>query len=367
MSLKPRPEINSLCVCPHGGLEYGELLALGIHPEKVLDFSVCTNPFMPPPQIKEIRLGSMAVEHYPDSEVTELRYKLAQKLGIPPEIILMGSGSTELIRLVTLTYLRPGDSVLILEPTYGEYEVASKIAGAVVVKQRIKAEDGFLPQVEMTLALIKQYKPRVVFICNPNNPTGKYLSRQELEMLCDSIVDGLLVLDEAYLAFVEGIWPSTDLVLRGNTVILRSMTKDFGLSGLRLGYAIASREIIDSLRLVCPPWNVNIVAQKVGAMVLEDVSYFEQTRQKIKEAKQFLVSELSLFGYSLHSSDTHYFLVQVGNAKMFRTVLLEHGIQVRDCRSFGLPDYIRIGTRTLPECKILISTIMEIKNKGDFK
>lgn len=365
MSLRPRPEVKNLKASPHGGINYVELSTLGIDPEAVLDFSVCTNPFMPPPRIKEMRLGIATIEQYPDSETTELRQRLSERLKVTPDNILVGSGTTELIRLIASAYFRRGDRILILEPTYGEYEVASQIAGAKPVKQRMKVEDGFVPRIEETVDLLRQHHPRAAFICNPNNPTGEYLSQQEIEMVLDAMDDGLLVLDEAYLAFVEQRWSSIELISHDNVVILRSMTKDYGLTGLRLGYAIANREITDNLRRVCPPWNVNAIAQKVGAMVLQGADYFEQTEGKIKKAKHYLIDQLSRLGFQLLPSDTNYFLVKVGNANTFRTALLKHGIQVRDCTSFGLPMYVRVGTRTMPECHRLIATIEQLKNKGE--
>ena len=364
MSLLPRPEIENLKVCPHGGINYAELSAVGIAPEAVLDFSVCTNPFMPPPGIKEM-LNSVAIEKYPDCEATELRQRLSDKLGVPPDNILAGSGTTELIRLIALTYFRPGDSILIIEPTYGEYEIAAQIVGAKPIKQWMEAENNFALKIAKTIDLISEHRPRAVFICNPNNPTGKYLSRPEVETILAALGDGLLILDEAYLAFVEKNWSSIDLVSRGNVVILRSMTKEYGLAGLRLGYTIASQEITDNLRRVCSPWNVNAVAQKIGAKVLADVDYLEQSKQKISEAKQFLIEGLSRLGFQPLPSDAHYFLVKVGDARVFRTALLRHGIQVRDGTSFGLPEYVRIGPRTMPECQRLITTINELKKKGE--
>jgi len=365
LSLEPRPEIKNLDECLHGGINYAELQTVGIAPEEIIDFSVCTNPYMPPPIIKEIRLDSISIEQYPDTEATELRQRLSRRLQVPPDNILVGSGTTELIRILALAYLRQGDHVLILEPTYGEYEVASVIAGAILVKQRIRVEDGFTPRLEETVALIKKYRPKAIFICNPNNPTGKYLSRYEVEMVLDAVEDGLLVLDEAYVAFAEQSWLSVDLSSRGNIVILRSMTKDYGLAGLRLGYSIASLEITNNLRRVRPPWNVNAIAQKVGGLLLEDTSYFEQTEEKIRKARRYLTNGLSRLGFQLLPSDTNFFLVMVGEARSFRSALLKHGILVRDCTSFQLPEYVRIGTRTLPECQRLIATIETLMSKGE--
>jgi len=147
-------------------------------------------------------------------------------------------------------------------------------------------------------------------------------------------------------------------------VLLRSMTKDYGLPGLRLGYALAGQEIIECLRRVSPPWNVNAVAQKTGIMMLEKSAYLEKTRQQIREARQLLVDGLSRLGFPAVPSDTHYFLVKVGNARSFRAALLKRGIQVRDCTSFGLPQYVRISPRTLPECARFIAIMSELKEKN---
>ena len=364
MSLQPRPEVEKLKACPHGGVNYAELGAMGITPEAVLDFSVCTNPFMPPPGVREI-IYTAPIEQYPDSEATEFRRRLSEKLGVSTDNILAGSGTTELIRLIALAYFRQKDRVLILEPTYGEYEVACQIAGAKPIKQRGRAEDNFTPRLGETVNLIRQHQPRAVFIGNPNSPTGKYLTRQEVEMVLATDEDTLFILDEAYISFVDNTWAAIELISQGNVIILRSMTKDYALAGLRLGYAIANQGIINSLRRVCPPWNVNVIAQKAGVIALEDADHLEQSKRKIKEAKQFLVDGLRRLGLQPLPSDANFFLVKVGNAKRFRTALLKHGILVRDCTSFGLPEYIRLAPRTMPECQKFIVAIKALKRKGE--
>ncbi len=359
MLLRPKRGMVNLKKGQHGGIDYAEIEALGIDPNDILDFSVCTNPFPLPPGIKET-IGTIAIEQYPDSEATELRQRLSERLGVPPENILAGSGTTELIRLIALTYFRKGDRVLILEPTYGEYEITCRIAGARIIRHRAQEADSFTPKIADITDLIQKHRPGGIFICNPNNPTGKYLSRHWIETVIDAINDSLLILDEAYVAFVAESWHSVDLMTRGNVIILRSMTKDYGLPGLRLGYAVACREIIDSLRQVCPPWNVNTVAQEVGKAVLQNEEYLEQSQLKIIEAKQFLISELSQLGFHVLPSDANYFLVKVGSARKFRDSLLKQGMLVRDCSSFGLPEYVRIAPRTMPECEKLIAAITSI-------
>ncbi|MBA7702069.1 Histidinol-phosphate aminotransferase [subsurface metagenome] len=364
MSLHPRPEIENIKVCHHGGLDYAELRAMGLAPEDVVDFSVCCNPFMPPSAVREI-LNSIAINQYPDPKATELRQCLSQKLGVAPDNILAGNGAVELIRLIALTYFRPGDPVLILKPTFGEYEVACQIVGAEVIEHRVRAEERFELRIEEVVNLIQQHRPRGVFICNPNNPTGQYLSRQEVKMILDTCGDSLFILDEAYTTFVDEGWASLDLIRRGNVIILRSMTKDYALAGLRLGYAIANEEIINALRRVCPPWNVNIAAQKAGAVAVRDDDFLKQCKQRIKQSKQFLTNELRRIGLPPLPSSTNFFLVRVGGGKAFRQALLKHGILVRDCASFGLPEYVRIALRTMPECRKLITAIQNLKYEGE--
>ncbi len=363
MPLPPRPEVEKIKVCAHGGPDYAELRAMGLAPENTIDFSVCCSPFMPPPAVREV-LSSIAINHYPDSEATEFRQCLSEKLGVSPANMLAGSGAVELIRLIALTYFGRGDRVLILEPTFGEYEVACQIVGAEIVRQWGKVEDGFELRIEEMTDHIRQLRPKGIFICNPNNPTGEYLSRQEVEMILGNCGESLLILDEAYTTFVDNAWPSTDLIHRGNVIVLRSMTKDYSLAGLRLGYAIAHEEIINALRRVCPPWNVNVVAQKAGVAAIRNGGFVKRCQQRLRQSKQFLIDELSRLGLPPLPSRANFFLVRVGDGRAFRSALLRHGILVRDCASFGLPEYIRIAPRTMPECRKLITTIETLKREG---
>ncbi|MDD5127484.1 MAG: histidinol-phosphate transaminase [Dehalococcoidales bacterium] len=357
MSLQPRPEISSLKAGVHGGINYAELAALGIEPCEVLDFSVCVNPYMPPPGIKRA-MQAVNITQYPDPQATELREKLAGKLGVSPQNIIAGNGTTELIRLAALAYLQTGDTVIIVEPTYDDYEIAGRMMGARIIRYR--AKDSLTPSITDITELIKQQQPKAIFLCNPNNPTGKYLSQDDITAILRCLGDGILVLDEAYISFVEKTWASIALITKGNVLLLRSMTKDYGLAGLRLGYAVAHEEIIAILHRVCPPWNVNVIAQKVGVMVLEKEDPLQKSKQKLQQARQYLVQNLTRLGLPPLPSDANFFLVNAGKAAVLRQKLLRHGILVRDCASFGLPEYVRLAPRTLSECCRFIKTLETI-------
>ena len=361
--LKPKPNIDKLLPTAHGGIDYAELKKLGISPEKVLDFSVSTNPFGPPPGIEKA-ISNASVEHYPDSESTELKQALADKLEVEKDKILIGSGSTELIRLITSAYLSSSDRVIIPQPTYGEYEIACNLVGAKIIKQAAVEKNNFKLNSAETVNLIKKHLPKGVFLCNPNNPTGQYLAKEELKQILSAAKDVLVILDEAYVAFTENAWASLALLSYDNLVILRSMTKDYALAGLRLGYLLANEEVISTLKKVRPPWNVSSVAQKAGVYATNADDYIAECGRKITESKRFLIKELSAMGFKLLPSKTNFFLVKVGNAKDFRQKLLTKSTLVRDCASFGLAEYIRIAPRDLSECKKLINVIKGVRQHG---
>lgn len=359
MSLPPRFEVQPIISAEHGGINYAELEALGIAPEEVLDFSANLNPFGPLPGIKEV-MSQTDIAGYPDSRSTNFRRLLADKLGVKVENILIGNGSTELIRLVALAYFGRGDSVLIIEPTFGEYQIACQISGASLIKQRRDAGNGFRLNIGETVRLIRRRHPKGIFVDNPNNPTGQYLSRAEFEEILDAGKDSLLVLDEAYIAFMDNVWSSLNMITGNNLLILRSMTKDYALAGLRLGYGVAGEEIIANLCRICPPWNVNAVAQQAGIRVLDEEGYLKQCQAELRQTKGYLVTELNRLGLSPLPSAANFFLVEVGNAAQFRRKLLQKGILVRDCTSFGLSGHVRISPRTLPECRRLVTAVEEM-------
>jgi histidinol-phosphate aminotransferase len=356
--LRHRPAIDKLKPGIHGGIDNEELKRLEVAPEAVLDFSVSINPFGPPPGIVEA-LTSTSIEQYPDPEAGELRQALADKIHVSPSQLIVGSGSTELIRLIAAAYFEPDDLVVIPQPTYSEYEIACQLADAKIMKQPVIIEPDFHPDVNEITKLLRTHRPKAIFLCNPNNPTGQYISKEEVSQIMSSAPASLIVLDEAYIAFTENAWASADLIGHGNLVIIRSMTKDYALAGLRLGYAIAAEPIISILKRVRPPWNVNTVAQKAGLLVLNNDRHLTGCYNQIKKAKKFLINELERLGLSSLPSPTNFFLVRVGNAAAFRQVLLKKNMLVRDCTSFGLPQYIRLAPRSLPECRKLIEAIKD--------
>ncbi|MCX7912730.1 MAG: histidinol-phosphate aminotransferase family protein, partial [Dehalococcoidales bacterium] len=224
-----------------------------------------------------------------------------------------------------------------------------------------RGEDGFRPDTGEICRLIEKHHPRAVFLCNPNNPTGVYLPRSDIEKILSPSKDSLLIIDEAYVNFVPERWPSASLITRNNIIILRSMTKDYGIPGLRLGYCLASPEIISGLYTALPPWNVNAIAQKAGVFLLGQEAHLCESLHMVSEAKRYLISELARLGIAAVPSATHYFLIRANDAPSLRSALLKDGILVRDCSSFGLADYLRISQRSLRECTRLIQALEPIR------
>lgn len=253
----------------HGGFDFGELRSAGVDPESLIDFSVNINPYGASPRALE-SLHSFDPTRYPDRHTLDLRGALAYANHVTIEHVLVGNGAAELIWLIAHTWIRSGETVLIAAPTFGEYERAARACAANVILFRASPLH-FQADVEALIDQIKRTRPRLVFLCNPNNPTGAYLSDPIIQHIAEANSECLLILDESYRAFVTLSpfgKPPTD-----NTIVLRSMTKDFALAGLRLGYALAQPKWIHAMRSCQPPWSVNGAAQTAGFVALSDIHY----------------------------------------------------------------------------------------------
>ena len=381
---RPRPDLARLRPCPHGAIGPAELAARGVGFASIIDFSVSSNPLGPSPRVAEAIATACArgaIDRYPDDDAGELRRALAARASLSVEHVLVGNGSSELIWLVALAYLRPGDQSLILGPAFGEYARACQVMGTAAIALDAAPKDGTEPRfqpgfrvdVSDAARLLAEARPRLAFVGSPNNPTGAYLTRAELIALLAASPSTLFVVDEAYRAFVEYAWQTTDLLAtHPNLLLLRSLTKDYALAGLRLGYVAGSTEIINALRAVRPPWSVNALAQVAGLAALGDEEHLARSRAEVFAAKAELVAGLTSLGYLVHGGAANFVLVNVASvglaresgasaASAFREALLARGCCVRDCGSFGLPDYIRIGVRARADCARLLAKMRQLR------
>ena len=345
----------------HGGLDVAELESLGLAVSDVLDFSVSVNPLGPSPVALEAA-QSVNLGAYPDPDCVRLRNAIGREVGIEPDRILAGNGSTELIHLIARAFLGSGDTAAVFAPTFGEYAAACHLQG--VAPTMLSSSDiGFRWDVPAALDTIAELRPALVFLCNPNNPTGVYLREKEVQAIAEALDGiGLLVLDEAYVSFVDGRWDSTQLLSMHNVVLLRSMTKDHALTGLRLGFM--SADVIGRVRRYQYSWSVNALAQAAGIVAIADREHVERGREAVRLGKGYLMDTARSLGVECVPSAANFLMLRVRLAAELRLALLKgHGVCVRDCASFGLPEHIRIGVRTMDDNRRLSEALKQVLKK----
>jgi histidinol-phosphate aminotransferase len=216
-------------------------------------------------------------------------------------------------------------------------------------------------------SLVDVPSARMVFICNPNNPTGSQYEPAYIEQLLRRFPETVVVLDEAYAGFVLDRWTSEPLLAdHANLVILRSLTKDHALPGLRLGYLLASPEIARAAEAVRPPWSVNAGALRAGLATLKPSaqSHVERARSSVAISRTLLTDGFKELGYSVLPSVANFVLVDVGSAPAFRSALLPYGLVVRDATSFGLPGHVRVACRLPGHCSHLLQTVADLQRSG---
>ena len=345
----------------HGGLNYAELESLGLRAEQVIDFSASINPLGPSSQVLEAA-QAVNLAAYPDPECLKLREAIGLALGVEPARILAGNGSTELIHLIARTFLSSGDAALIFDPTFGEYDAACRAQCVAPEFVRSTPEEQFRWDLASAIEHIRAVRPSAAFLCNPNNPTGVYLDEEEVRSIAESLRGiGVLVLDEAYVPFVRESWDTLPLLSMGNVVILRSMTKDHALTGLRLGYMLAPEEIVARVVAHQYSWSVNAPAQAAGIAAISDRSQVEKGREAVRKGKEFLMREARSMGLECLPAAANFLVFRVGRAAELRHELLaRHRVCVRDCASFGMPEYIRVGVRKMEDNRRLVDALKDV-------
>lgn len=316
----------------HGGLDDRELSALGIDPAGVLDLSANLHPDGPPPAVIEA-LRTADVSRYPSPDASPLREALAALHGVDPRSVIVTPGASAAIYLVLSALAAPGDRCVIFPPTFGEYERAIEAAGAHVVPY-VTEPPGFMPSIttEVDLAVL----------CNPNNPTGRYLARTEVDAIASRA--RVLVLDAAYEWAVKDAWDSTEFVRSGApVVVIHSMTKLFAMPGLRVGYILAPPVLADRIRLRQPPWPVGAPELAAGIAAIEAIEERRLALPDLQHRRGILEATFAAHGCRTTASSANFVLAEVGDAPAFRSAMLARGFAVRDATSFGLPTWVRIA------------------------
>lgn len=320
----------------HGSLPYCELRQLGISPSAVIDFSATVNPCPLPEQIQQL-FHSEGVSAYPDTECYEARSSLAAHHEISTDWITITAGLTETIFVLPHLYNR----AVQFSPTYGDYTAAYQ-------RFRKGVQSVGFPCLDANFgAAIDELKSktfRLLIICNPNNPTGDYLPVYRIQELCEQFGNATICIDESYQEMGENCDSAIPLITRfRNLLVLKSLTKPFGIGGLRAGYAVSSGGVLKRIRKYLMPWGVSSIAQRIVPSLISNRIYFQQQWAAILAKKQDLMHTISNEGFSVSSGRCPFFLVKTGNGEYTRKRLLtDHHIAIRSCASFGMPEWIRV-------------------------
>ena len=365
-----KENIRNLKPCVHGGEVLDAADKSGFKREEILDFSSSVNPLGPSMKALEAaRKAFSQIAAYPDSNSSELRQAIASHFnGLIKENVIVGNGSTELMYLFAETFLNEGDKVIIPAPTFGEYEGAVRKAGE--TPTFVKLNRGF--NIEASTFANEMADAKLVFLCNPNNPTSMLIQPDTITEIIESAMkqNTLVFLDEDFLEFVENekaLSMINKITKYPNLFILRSFTKIFGLTGLRVGYGVATPEIINLLSCAKIPWNVNCLAQTAAVAALKDEEHLKITRDLIKKEKAKLLLELSkISSFKIFPADANFFFINIKKSGLtaaeLTSKLLSQGILIRDCTSFrGVDQYfVRVAVKTRVENERLIEVLKRI-------
>ncbi|NWF76484.1 MAG: threonine-phosphate decarboxylase [Nitrospirae bacterium] len=354
----------------HGGNIYYLANALNMQERKIIDFSSSVNPLGVSKKVKaEIRKNLKYLHNYPDTETDRLRKRIAQYYGISFENILCGNGSTELIYLI-VKVLKP-QRVLIMAPTFSEYERAVTITESQERRAEIefyflKEEKRFEIEPEEFIAEMERREGKIdmVFLCNPNNPTGKLISKDDVIKIADAARENrcYLIVDEAFIDFIPDNSIISETISNPYLIVLRSMSFFYALPGLRIGYGIFPSGLIGSLKRAKQPWTVNSLAQRAAVISLKDKVYMKETLRLIKDEKKFFEKNFKKLKIEYFESDANFYLLRFKNAPEIYKRLLKKGILLRDCSNFrGLDStYLRVAVKNHRENTILIKEIAKI-------
>ncbi|MDD4126843.1 MAG: histidinol-phosphate transaminase [Methanomicrobium sp.] len=303
----------------------------------IIDFSANLNPFPPDFNWKP---DLSLISSYPDDSYHELKMKVARIFGCHEEEICIGNGSIEVIRSFFYAAISKGDLVRIDPHTFGEYSLSIRLAGGIC-----------------TFEKNKKIKTRV--ICNPNNPTGNVFSFKELSQIAgeeNSKGAGLFV-DEAFNELSDG---AETLIGKGipNIFVSRSLTKSFSVPGLRIGFGFGDPELIEKIEVIRPPWTLNSFAEDFALKAMDHYDELANSRKLIKTEREWLYKKFEEIGIEYLPSSVNFILLNIGrDSKTFTDRMLDEGIFVRDCSSFGLPLSIRVAVRTREENKCLVEAL----------
>ena len=319
------------------------------------------NPLGPSPKaVAAMRAKLEQLNLYPDGDCYYLKQGLSRKLGVAPETLIFGNGSNEIIELAARTFLRPGDEAVMAEQAFIVYQLIVQAVGA---QSRAVALKNFTHDLA-ALAEAVTPRTRMVFLANPNNPTGTIFRRAEWEHFLGKVSpDVLLIVDEAYFEYVADTdYPDSVRYHTGDRAILtlRTFSKLYGLAGVRIGYGIGSKELISLMQRVRQPFNVNAPAQWGALAALDDAEHVKRSLDVNRQGLDYLQNEFTRLGLEFVPSQANFILVRVGRGQEVFQQLLERGIIVRPTAGYRFPEHVRVTVGTLEENEKFIQALEKV-------
>ncbi len=334
---------------------------LGLPAADIIKLASNENPLGPSPAAVAAMQKVIAnLNLYPDGNAFYLKRRLAEKLGVNPENLILGNGSNEIIEFVGHALLASGADAVMSQYSFAIYLLVTKLFNA---RPIVVAAKNYGHDLSAMLAAITP-QTRVVFVANPNNPTGTVVPCDEVLRFVEKIPDNvLLVMDEAYIEFLDEPTDLLPLIRNGarpNLLIMRTFSKIFGLAGLRIGYGIAAPELVNTLETVRQPFNINSIAQAGALAALDDAEHIRKTRENNAAGLAFFERGLRELGLQSIPSSGNFILVRVGNGKKIFEDLQKLGVIVRPMGGYDLPEWVRISIGTAKENERCLTALKKV-------
>ena len=323
------------------------------------------NPLGPSPKAIEAIAAALAdVNRYPDGACFELRAKLSERLGVGGDQLIFGCGADEVLELVVKTFLAPGDEVVMPWPSFAMYPIVTQGMGG--TSTRIPLTENMTHDLTAMADAVSD-RTKIVFLCNPNNPTGTSFSASEQDAFVKDLPDHVvLVIDEAYVEFARrNDFPDSLSAInqRPATLILRTFSKIYGLAGLRVGYGISSPDLIGFLDRARHPFNVNRIAEAAALAALDDEAHAKLSWETNGAGAEFLTRSLEALGHRVWPTDANFLLVEAGEGVV--DALLKEGVIVRPLAGFGMPRHLRVSIGTAEENERAVKAFARIAERDD--
>jgi histidinol-phosphate aminotransferase len=323
---------------------------LNLPADSIIKVASNENPFGPSPlAVAAMQKTLLGLNLYPDGNAFYLKQKLADKIGVETNNLILGNGSNEIIEFVAHALLAPGADVVVSQFCFAIYPIVAKMFGANVITVPANEYGHDLPA--MLRAITN--RTRIVFVANPNNPTGTLAAREDVIQFVNDVPDDvLLVMDEAYIEFLSDavdLVPLIRLGARKNLILMRTFSKIYGLAGLRIGYGIANAELVFALEKVRQPFNINLLAQTAALAALDDDEHVRKTRSNNFGGLQFFEKAFRSLKLEFVPSSANFILVRVGDGKKIFDSMQKLGVITRPMGGYLLPEWIRISVGTPKE------------------